>query len=220
MRYLIDSEYTSFIQQDNLTAILQGTSIDLCEGIAVEEAKTYTRQRYNVDFDFRPVLAWNVLTQYKGLDRVEYLGAVMVFPAPQQVYDNNTTYASGEQVYVYGLGVYTATKTTVGNYVTDTNYWAFNSNPLYAANTIPTLTDDRNIQSIMYVVDISLYHLLTRIAPRNIPQHRIDRYTMAIDWLRKIGRGEITVSLTLLQPESGSRIVWGSDSKDNLDYNY
>jgi len=220
MRYLIDSEYTSFIQQDNLTAVLNGTTIDLCEGIAVEEAKTYTRQRYNVDFDFRPVLDWNIATQYKGLERVEYLGAVMVFPAPQQVYDNNTTYAGGAQVYVYGLGVYTALKSTTGNYVTDTNYWVFVTNPLYAANTIPTLTDDRNIQSIMYVVDISLYHLLTRIAPRNIPQHRIDRYTMAIDWLKKIGRGEITVSLTLLQPESGSRIVWGSDSKDNLDYNY
>lgn len=220
MRYLIDSEYNSFIQQDNLTAILNGTTINLCEGIAVEEAKTYIRQRYNVDLDFRPVLAWSVATQYKGLDRVEYNSTVMVFPAPQPVYDNNNSYAVGNQVYVYGLGVYTATKTTVGNYVTDTNYWTFNSNPLYAANTIPTLTDDRNVQSIMYVVDISLYHLLTRIAPRNIPQHRIDRYTMAVDWLRKIGRGEITVSMTLLQPESGSRIVWGSDTKDNLDYIY
>jgi hypothetical protein len=62
--------------------------------------------------------------------------------------------------------------------------------------------------------------LLTRIAPRNIPQHRIDRYGMAIDWLKSIGSGKITASFKLLDPEQGGAIVWGSDNKDYLDYNY
>ena len=220
MRYLIDSEYASFIQAYNFTAALTNTTIDLCEAIAVEEAKTYIRQRYNVDLDFRPVLVWNVANQYKGLDRVAYNGAVMVFPSPQPIYDNNKTYAIGSQVYVYGFGVYTSLKATIGNYITDSNYWVFVNNPQYAANTIPTLLDDRNLQSILHIVHISLFNLIPRIAPRNIPQSFLDGYDRAIVWLKQIARGEITVSMTLLQPESGKRIVWGSDSKDNLDYRY
>lgn len=219
-RYLTDDEYKPFIQTDNLTAILQGTSINLCEAIAVEEIKTYVRQRYDVEIDFRPVLTWSESTQYKGLDRVNFSGVVMVFPAPQPIYDNNKQYVIGDKIYVYGKGVYNCIKNTLGNPYTDTQYWAFDSNPSYPANTLPTLTDDRNLQSIMYCIDISLYHLLTRIAPRNIPQHRIERYSSAITWLKSIARGEVSVSMTLLQPESGSRIVWGSDNKDTLDYQY
>ena len=41
MRYLIDSEYASFVQAYNFTSALTNTTIDLCEAIAVEEAKTY-----------------------------------------------------------------------------------------------------------------------------------------------------------------------------------
>jgi hypothetical protein len=166
------------------------------------------------------VLTWSISTQYKGLDRVNYNGAVMVFAPPHEVYDNNKTYQVGDKIYVYGKGIYDCIKTTKGNPYTDIQYWVFQSNPSYPTNTLPTLNDDRNLQSIMYCIDISLYHLLTRIAPRNIPQHRIDRYGMAIAWCKAIGRGEITVSMTLLQPESGSRITWGSDDKSNLDYLY
>jgi hypothetical protein len=218
--YITDTEYNSFIQTDNLTAILGTANVDLCENIAVEEIKTYLRHRYDVEYDFRGIEAYDALIEYNGLDRVLYNGVVKYFTAPYPLFSLTTSYIVGDLAYTLSGGVYECVKNSVGYNYSDADYFVYNSTPSYAAGTVPTEIDDRNVQSIMYCIDISLYHLLTRIAPRNIPQHRIDRYGMALDWLKKIGKGEITCSFKLLEPEQGSRIVWDSDGKDYLDYTY
>lgn len=88
--------------------------------------------------------------------------------------------------------------------ILDTDYW--------------TLGDNRDQQMLLYFVDIALYHLHSRIAPRNIPQLRIDRYHSAIDWLKMCGRGEVTPNLPVIQPKSGSRIRFGSTIKNINSY--
>ena len=75
-------------------------------------------------------------------------------------------------------------------------------------------TDNRDQQMVLYFVDITLYHLHARIAPRNIPQLRIDRYNSAIDWLKMCARGEITPNLPLIQPKTGNRIRWGGQIRN------
>lgn len=73
--------------------------------------------------------------------------------------------------------------------------------------------DNRNAQLLMYCCDIALYHIHSRIAPRNIPELRAKRYDDAIKWLRMAGRGEITPGLPVIQPLQGNRIRYSTDVK-------
>ena len=81
---------------------------------------------------------------------------------------------------------------------TDTSYW--------------TAGDNRNQQLVMYVIDITLYHIHKRIAPRNIPDLRVKAYDDAKKWLKDAAQGDyITADLPRIQPRSGARIRWGSN---------
>jgi len=78
--------------------------------------------------------------------------------------------------------------------------------------------DNRNAQLVTYCCDIALYHIHSRIAPRNIPDLRVKRYDDAIKWLKMAGRGEITPSLPVIQPLQGNRIRYNSQIKQVNDY--
>jgi len=103
-------------------------------------------------------------------------------------------------------------------------YWGNGVNYSVTAGTLPTDTtkwtkgDNRSVQIVQKVVDICLFHLHSRIAPRNIPALRENRYKMAIDWLQMAGQGQITADIPLLQPKTDGRIRWGSQVKRINDY--
>jgi len=78
--------------------------------------------------------------------------------------------------------------------------------------------DNRDQQMVTYMIDITLFHVHSRLAPRNIPQLRIDRYTHAIQWLIAAGQGTITAALPLLQPAQGNRVRWGGNIKNQNSY--
>lgn len=79
--------------------------------------------------------------------------------------------------------------------------------------------DNRSQQTVTYMIDIVLYHLHSRIAPRNIPQLRIDRYKDAKEWLDGVADGAYNANeFPLIQPSQGTRIRWGSVPKLTNDY--
>lgn len=84
------------------------------------------------------------------------------------------------------------------------NYWKFG--------------DNRNQQLVNYMIDIALYHVHSRISPRNIPDLRVKRYDDAIRWLKMAGRGDITADLPLIQPKQGRRIRYGGTIKNINNY--
>jgi hypothetical protein len=88
--------------------------------------------------------------------------------------------------------------------ITDTDFWA--------------LGDNRDQQMVMYFIDITLFHLHSRIAPQNIPQLRVDRYNAAIDWLKMCANGDVTPKLTKIQPKEGMRIRWGGNVRNQNNY--
>ena len=98
-------------------------------------------------------------------------------------------------------------------------YWGTAVPYSVTAATLPTdvtkwtAADNRSQQMVTYMIDIALYHVHSRIAPRNIPDLRVHRYDNAIKWLKMAGRGEITPSLPLIQPKQGNRIRYASDVK-------
>lgn len=68
---------------------------------------------------------------------------------------------------------------------------------------------------IMYLVDMVLYHLHSRINPRQIPDIRSERYEQAIDWLKKVSRGQLAPDLPERAAESNNIIQHGSRKKRN-----
>ena len=73
----------------------------------------------------------------------------------------------------------------------------------------------------MLFVDIVLYHIHSRINPRQIPEIRVDRYERAIAWLKMVTKGEVTPDLPTLPTEGvqdTSAIGWGSKQKRCNDF--
>lgn len=152
-----------------------------------------------------------------------------IYAVGNQVYWNDKTYtckiATGsltqEQAIQYGL----YSNIPVSNIFPDdaangVAFWGVGVAYSVAAGTLPTdatkwtTGDNRNQQLVNYLIDIVLYHVHTRIAPRNIPELRVKRYDDAIKWLKMAGRGEITAALPLIQPKSGRRIRYGGKVKN------
>ena len=148
----------------------------------------------------------------------------------EDVYDNDTTYTVGLLVW-YDNIVYTAKGTTVGNLPTDTNYWtagaAYSFTGAYPDDdTKWTKGDNRNQQIVMYLIDITLYHVHSRINPRNIPELRAIRYDGnnatqnggAIGWLKMVAKGFVNAGMEEILPEQGISIRWGSNEKNENTY--
>lgn len=81
-----------------------------------------------------------------------------------------------------------------------------------------TQTDDRNQKLVQVTIDVFLYHLHTRLNPRNIPQHRKIRYDgdgdisnamSAIKWLLMVQKGTVTPDLTPALDEDGEQLATG-----------
>ena len=82
-----------------------------------------------------------------------------------------------------------------------------------------TNIDERNTKIVQVTIDILLYHMHSRISPRNIPTLRRVRYDGddpaqrggAIGYLKQVQKGTITPNLPVTDnsDQSGHRIAWG-----------
>ena len=69
----------------------------------------------------------------------------------------------------------------------------------YDCDTIFAATgDDRDHFIVMITIDILLYHLWAKRAPRKIPEYRVTRYQDVLDWLKSVGSGELQSALPQL----------------------
>ena len=74
----------------------------------------------------------------------------------------------------------------------------FNCNAIFSASGTA-----RNQAIVMYMVDIVIYHLLSRIRHDDIPQHRKDRYNAALVWIENAATGKINTNLPVLSDANG-----------------
>lgn len=141
---------------------------------------------------------------------------------PCSEYSNTTSYSIGDNVW-YDNNVYVCTTPTIGILPTNTLFW-FESSTYKITNTYPdddtkwTQGDNRNQQIVMYLLDITLYHLHSRINPRNVPDLRKERYDGnsptqsggAIAFLKRVASGDVTADLPQILPQQGMSIRYGS----------
>jgi phage gp36-like protein len=85
------------------------------------------------------------------------------------------------------------------------------------ANIFNKVGTARNQRIVMLMVDIALYHTVSRLAPRNIPELREVRYEQAIDWLKAVNKGTVTPDLPLIPDTANggfqSELRLGSNKK-------
>lgn len=166
---------------------------------------------------------------------------------PYTEFNNNSVYAKGNQVW-WNNKTYTCVLPTlipshagqlqVGSYqnlpqqnvfpddlANGVKYWGTGVAYSVAAATLPTDTtkwtagDNRNMQLVNYCIDVALYTVHSRIAPRNIPELRVKRYDDVIKWLTNVAQGKtVTAALPLIQPLQGRRIRWGGDVRRSNNY--
>lgn len=144
---------------------------------------------------------WTAGATYSVLGKVPYDG-----------YSSKITYSIGDRVTYLGI-TYDCILSSTNNLPTNQTYWEVSDSEPYF-----TQGDARNQQIVLYLLDITLYHLHSRINPRNIPDLRKERYDGnheyqiggAIGWLKKVASGDINADLPEISPEQGTSIRWGN----------
>lgn len=129
---------------------------------------------------------------------------------PLLVWDAGTAHVIGDYVAVSPVesgAIYTA--------LTD------NTNSEPTANPLDwKLEDSRDALMKTYLIDITLYHVHTRINPRNIKALVMSRRDEAVKWLGMIAKGTIIADLPAKSEDmtADDLISWGSETKRKNSY--
>jgi phage gp36-like protein len=193
-RYLHPGDYTMQIRKE-IKDLLGGADegkLIVAENAAVGQMKSYLKKLYDIDKIFYLISKWDPAIVYQAPADPEQLGTLAFFKADT---------AADEQYKVYQV----VTTTAAGE------------SPESAAAKWSLFTS-RNPFVIMYLVDITLYHLHSKDASRLMPKVREERYADALDWLKMVGKGEINADLpqkTVDDPGFVSDIRFNSNPPEN-----
>jgi len=193
-----------------------------------EQYEIYNAMQPNYTFDYLTyyrvgaVVFWNdkictALKETQVLDHQAKLNIGVQMPSDiLNIFPDDPIYGS----LYWSSAAYTVPATTL---ITNATYWQ--------------LGDNRDQKLLQVCIDIALYHLHSRISPRNIPDLRITRYMgepndriatknkiiypmySALGWCQNTRTGDdITPSMPEIQPKSGQRILASSNAKNNNSY--
>lgn len=109
-----------------------------------------------------------------------------------------TSYIIGNYAQ-FGGNIYICTTATTGQF--DPDKW----------RAVWVLGDNRSQLMVTSIVDIALWYMHSAISPNNIPELRVDKYNVAIEWFRRVCDGIEQANMPLIQPKEGRRIL--SDSR-------
>lgn len=135
-----------------------------------------------------------------------------------------TAYSIGDFVVFEGARYEAILGTDGTQKPTNTQFWTLNTANV-PAGTLPTdlvnwtKGDTRHPLAVRYMIDLTLYELHSRINPRNIPEHRIQRRDDAIAYLKMVidPRKNITPNFPekVRATNQDNALVWGSNVKVN-----
>lgn len=90
-------------------------------------------------------------------------------------------------------------------------------NKTYDCDAIFSATGtDRHALILMFAIDITVYHIFCQHNPYKIAKIRQDRYDRAIEWLKGVMKGDITIDGAPLLPdeELGDNSPWQIQADD------
>ncbi len=174
--------------------------------------------QHSVYFAAAPCPPFTYTHLYNKGDAVFYKNSTYTCVAATHIFDADTRLQFGSSQNIPFANVFPDDPQN------GTAYWGLPVPYRIAAGVLPTniaywvLGDNRDPQLVTAVADITLYHLHSRIAPRNIPDLRAKRCEEARKWLNACACGGITPALPALQPAQGMRIRYGGAIKNNNAY--
>ena len=141
---------------------------------------------------------------------------------PNSEYNPETSYEVGNIVWFEDKN-YTALQKCKNIDPSNAAFWGTGTTYSFSGQ-LPTNTaywtagDNRNQQIVLYLIDITLYHLHSRINPRNIPDLRKERYNGnsptdsggAIGWLKSVAHGNVQADLPVYTPQQGLSMRYGN----------
>lgn len=79
--------------------------------------------------------------------------------------------------------------------------------------------DERNSLILMMAIDITIYHIFSIHNPQKLSQVRVDRYNRAVEWLKAVAAGKISIADAPLLPEetlkkNAPTLIKGNPKKD------
>lgn len=79
--------------------------------------------------------------------------------------------------------------------------------------------EDRNTLILMMAIDITIYHIFSIHNPQKLSQVRVDRYNRAVEWLKAVAAGKISIADAPLLPEetlkkNAPTLIKGNPKKD------
>jgi hypothetical protein len=141
---------------------------------------------------------------------------------PENEFSYYNHYVTGDIVW-YENKTYTCTQNCNKIYPTNGQFWTDNGtysiSGIYPTDTNTwTAGDNRNQQIVLFLIDITLYHLHSRINPRNVPDLRKERYNGnsssdsggAIGWCKSVAKGNVMADLPEYAPEQGMPMRYGN----------
>lgn len=179
---------------------------------------TLLGNKYDLFNAIEPKPEFNYKGYYKTGDQVLWKNKIYTALLDSPILDHNTALQYGRVTSLPYPNVFP------DDPIDGAKYWGNGTSYSINAGTLPTNTtywakgDNRSSRLVQVCVDICLYHLHSRIAPRNIPQLRIDRYAAATAYLDMILTGTISADIPLLQPKTDGKIRWGGDVRRQNDY--
>ena len=223
-RYIVDDIFTNTKSFD-VSATYNGKQLVEWTADAFSETSTYSTGNlvtYN-NYIYQSI-AGSVAHAFNELEWTKICLDKSLFwvKLPNNEYSNTIAYSIGDIVY-YNNIQYTCLVATIGILPTNTQFWQ-QGTAYTISGVLPNDTtkweqgDNRNQQIVMYLMDITLYHLHSRINPRNTPDLRKERYDGnianqsggAIGWLKRVASGDITADLPQILPQQGMSIRYGS----------
>ena len=125
-----------------------------------------------------------------------------------RIWSGIVTYSIGDHVEHEGSIYYASQASTNEDpSAVDSEYW--------------TLGDLRDPYLILIVLNITVYHLHTKVSKRLTPQDVADNYADALDWLKGVSKGEFVPNFPELIPDADTQtnhFQFGSQAKLNHRY--
>ncbi len=222
--YLDATAYSASATYALQALVLQAGKIYICiVAITVGEAFNASKwtllgSQYDMFYVTVPKSEFNYETLYEKDDEVFYKDKTYTAILGSTPYDHETALQYRVYANLPFINIF-PNDPTYG-----TRFWGTGVAYTVAAGTLPTVTakwtegDNRSQQMVDCMIDIALYKIHSRIAPRNIPQLRIDNFDNAITWLKACAKGFVSPDLPIIQPKQGSRIRYGGNIKNINSY--
>lgn len=223
--FLTSEDLDSSIKEEMLTQLVRDNMglVAVAVANAVSWMKDYLGQRFTVDDIFPEIGEWSAGNDYGPAVAITLPGAPLddcFNPTGLAFYERpNTAPAGTTYTPLYARNA--AGRLTNYAWHNDECYEAIANSvgvePGDADDPLAVLAwrkrDPRDAKVVAFVVDVALFNLFKRVAPRKIPDFRVSMFNQAKEWLTLVRDGSLTPDLPrpIKLADNSDTIRWGSN---------